>query len=205
MKMVSELSQVFTSVDSRDRLLEAALAAFSESGYHGATIRDISKRANVSQGLITHHFKDKETLWNMVGERVSEDFLTYLLPIIEQITMDSDTIPRLLHAYMDYWREHPKAFRHLLWRLLGSPEEERTRRVQKINKIIIPIFQKAQKLGFLRNDIAASECMIIAGAMIQYRLHSKLELENALIIDNRNICDDNTYVYMIYKCLSPTR
>uniref|UniRef100_UPI0025EB4527 TetR/AcrR family transcriptional regulator n=1 Tax=uncultured Brevundimonas sp. TaxID=213418 RepID=UPI0025EB4527 len=98
-----ELKPVFSTLDARDKLLEAALSAFAEHGFHGATVRDISRRAGVSQGLITHHFGDKERLWNLVGERVSEDFLAYLTPTIDAGAVDVGTIPALLSAYMSYW------------------------------------------------------------------------------------------------------
>jgi TetR/AcrR family transcriptional regulator len=64
---VSELKPVFSIPDARDLILEAALAAFAEHGFHGANMRDIAGRAGVSQGLVHHHFGSKEALWTFVG------------------------------------------------------------------------------------------------------------------------------------------
>lgn len=46
-----------------DRILAAALAAFAERGFAGATTREIAAAAGVPQGLVTYHFESKQALW----------------------------------------------------------------------------------------------------------------------------------------------
>ncbi len=46
----------------KETLIQATLALIAEHGVRGATVRAIAKRANVSQGLIRHHFSSKEDL-----------------------------------------------------------------------------------------------------------------------------------------------
>ncbi len=197
-----ELKPVFSTLDARDKLLEAALSAFAEHGFHGATVRDISQRAGVSQGLITHHFGDKERLWNLVGERVSEDFLAYLTPTIDAGAVDVGTIPALLSAYMAYWRSHPLALRLQLWRVLGAPEAERRARVERLNRQIVPLFAQAQKAGFVRADISAGQAMITTGALIQYRLHSELEMADALSITVSPMPDDEEFLRYVWSLIA---
>ena len=43
-------------------LIRATLSLISEQGIHGATVRAIADRANVTQGLIRHYFQTKEDL-----------------------------------------------------------------------------------------------------------------------------------------------
>lgn len=50
-------------IDTRDRILQAALSAFSERGFEGASTREIAADAGVAQGLLTYHFSSKQTLW----------------------------------------------------------------------------------------------------------------------------------------------
>jgi AcrR family transcriptional regulator len=47
---------------ARARIRDAALQLFAERGMHGATLRDIAKAADVSLGLVRHHFGSKEDL-----------------------------------------------------------------------------------------------------------------------------------------------
>jgi AcrR family transcriptional regulator len=45
---------------ARQRVLDAALALFSERGYFNTAVPDIVKRSGVSTGSIYHHFGDKQ-------------------------------------------------------------------------------------------------------------------------------------------------
>jgi AcrR family transcriptional regulator len=49
-------------------ILDAARAAFAESGYDGATIRAIAARAGVDPALIHHHFGSKDELFVVAHE-----------------------------------------------------------------------------------------------------------------------------------------
>lgn len=56
-----------------DAILDAAEQVFASSGYKGATMREIAETAQVAQGLIHYHFKNKETLFEkMVARRSGE-------------------------------------------------------------------------------------------------------------------------------------
>jgi AcrR family transcriptional regulator len=46
----------------RERLLDAALATFVDKGIDGATVKDITAAAGVTQGLLYHYFDDKDAL-----------------------------------------------------------------------------------------------------------------------------------------------
>jgi TetR/AcrR family transcriptional regulator len=46
----------------RQRLLEVSLDLFVHKGYHGTTVRDITKQARTSVGLLFHYFPTKETI-----------------------------------------------------------------------------------------------------------------------------------------------
>ncbi|MEM7222127.1 MAG: TetR family transcriptional regulator C-terminal domain-containing protein [Pseudomonadota bacterium] len=48
--------------DGRARLLEATLSCMADYGYQGTTVRKIAERAEVTAGLVRHHFDSKESL-----------------------------------------------------------------------------------------------------------------------------------------------
>jgi AcrR family transcriptional regulator len=52
--------------EKRRRLLEAAGEVFAEHGFKGATIQEISQRANANIASVNYHFRDKETLYREV-------------------------------------------------------------------------------------------------------------------------------------------
>lgn len=52
-----------TTPDTRQRLLDAAIEEFARSGFDGATVRDICRRADASVNAINYHFGDKQQLY----------------------------------------------------------------------------------------------------------------------------------------------
>jgi AcrR family transcriptional regulator len=48
---------------TRDRLLEAARAAFADKGYHRATVAEICKRAGANIAAVNYYFRSKEGLY----------------------------------------------------------------------------------------------------------------------------------------------
>lgn len=65
-------------VDTKTRLLDAATTLFAKKGYRGASVRDITARAEANLGAVTYHFGSKATLY--------EEALRYSLqPLVERI------------------------------------------------------------------------------------------------------------------------
>lgn len=60
--------------DGRLRLIHAAMTQFADRGFDGASVREIAKTAEVSIGLISHHFGSKEGLREAVDEYVMTQF-----------------------------------------------------------------------------------------------------------------------------------
>jgi AcrR family transcriptional regulator len=51
---------------TRDRILRAAEMTFAEHGYAGSSLREIVRRAHVTQALVTYYFGSKEALFKEV-------------------------------------------------------------------------------------------------------------------------------------------
>ena len=64
------MAAVETSTDTRERILRAALEAFSEYGFEGATTRDIAARAGVPLGLLPSPFGAHPNLGRGAGHLV---------------------------------------------------------------------------------------------------------------------------------------
>jgi AcrR family transcriptional regulator len=62
------------SILTQQKLLDAAIEAFSENGFKGTSTRDIADRANVHHPLITYHFKNKGELWRTAANRIFREF-----------------------------------------------------------------------------------------------------------------------------------
>lgn len=93
---------------TRERICEAALEGFAESGVAATSIRDVAAAAGVSPGLVQHHFATKDKLREAVNEyvvaRAAETFAE--LPSGQS----AEEIQKELGDRVTGWaREHPEA------------------------------------------------------------------------------------------------
>ncbi len=66
------MGNVVETPSTRERICEAALLGFAESGVEATSIRDVAAAAGVSAGLVQHHFATKDKLREAVNEYVVE-------------------------------------------------------------------------------------------------------------------------------------
>lgn len=66
---MSNLAAKPTTASARDRILDAAEAAFSQDGFAGAGMKAIATGAGVAQGLLHYHFDSKDGLFAAVVAR----------------------------------------------------------------------------------------------------------------------------------------
>lgn len=97
------------SIRTQQKLLTAALEAFSENGFKGTSTRDIADRAGVHHPLITYHFKNKEELWRAAADRIFSDFARTLIKA-QQDNADKCAKTRMaamIHVYVHFAAAHP--------------------------------------------------------------------------------------------------
>ncbi|MFE5308901.1 TetR/AcrR family transcriptional regulator [Isoptericola sp. NPDC056573] len=72
----------------REEILQAAIVAFAEVGYHGASLREISARVGISHPGLLHHFPTKAALLEAVLEhRDAVDFADFDTDVEQGRTM----------------------------------------------------------------------------------------------------------------------
>jgi TetR/AcrR family transcriptional regulator len=97
------------SIVTQQKLLDAAIQAFSENGFKGTSTRDIAERAGVHHPLITYHFKNKDQLWRAAADRVFRDFRRSLAASLEEHRHESpkNRMASLIKAYVHYAKSQP--------------------------------------------------------------------------------------------------
>ncbi|MCH8059941.1 MAG: TetR/AcrR family transcriptional regulator [Proteobacteria bacterium] len=73
------------SIVTQQKLLDAAIQAFSENGFKGTSTRDIAERADVHHPLITYHFKNKDLLWRAAADRMFKQFNVSLIKAMSEV------------------------------------------------------------------------------------------------------------------------
>ncbi len=98
---------------TRARILEAAVRAFTDKGFHGASTRDIARLAGTNQGLITYHFSSKEALWRAAADALFADLELRLREKLENVsTRDPREYAReIIREYVRFSAARPELFR----------------------------------------------------------------------------------------------
>lgn len=86
--------------NGKERILDEAMRLFAESGFDSVTVRDIAAAAEVSVGLINHHFGSKEGLREAVDRKFIEQFE-------EVLNTPPNAVPNMrmddVYSWVDDW------------------------------------------------------------------------------------------------------
>jgi AcrR family transcriptional regulator len=112
----------------REAIAEAAMAVFQERGYHGASIRDIARRAGLSLSALYYWHPSKQDL---LAALIEENTLDYLRRCDLALTAIGDEpaarLAALVRATVEYrvQRQTQSNISNREWRNLEPPHAER--------------------------------------------------------------------------------
>jgi AcrR family transcriptional regulator len=110
--------------DRREDILQASLHLFAEKGFHGTSMRDIARSADITEGLIYHYFESKRDLFRAIIEEHS--FLP-LLRTLPELAGQLDLRGLLLvlaRGFFDVLGQSKELTRLLLQEVQVFPEEK---------------------------------------------------------------------------------
>jgi AcrR family transcriptional regulator len=110
--------------DRREEILNASLHLFAEKGFHGTSMRDIAREADITEGLIYHYFASKRDLFRAIIEEHSFLPLLRTLPdLAEQLDLRGLLIV-LARGFFDVLHQNKQLTRLLLQEVQVFPEEK---------------------------------------------------------------------------------
>ena len=104
------------SIVTQQKLLDAAVQAFSESGFKGTSTRDIADRAGVHHPLITYHFKNKDQLWRASADRIFREFNISLVKAVAEVpeSRPKARAETFIRTYVRYAHDQPALHKFIL-------------------------------------------------------------------------------------------
>ncbi|TXS34947.1 TetR/AcrR family transcriptional regulator [Streptomyces sp. uw30] len=103
-----------------DRILDAALRVYAESGEQGLTVSAVTKASGVSMGSLYHHFGSIDGLTLALSHRWLSRLLGDGITALQGADTAKDGVRALVRAYLAFIQEHPHAAR-----LVHSPLSDR--------------------------------------------------------------------------------
>ncbi|WP_194917334.1 TetR/AcrR family transcriptional regulator [Catenulispora rubra] len=103
-----------TSAQTREKILDAAVAEFGAKGFAGARTAEIATRAGVNQQLIAYHFGGKQGLLDELRARWAAT---------QSAAGPAATLAESVRRYLDLTLDQPDWSRLVVWRALGDTSD----------------------------------------------------------------------------------
>lgn len=103
-------------METRQRMLTAALRLFAERGFYGASMDQIARELELTKQALIHHFGTKEKLYGAVLVAISERLMTEAIqpPEVESASAFADAVSRIYLRTLQHREDTLLLMRELL-------------------------------------------------------------------------------------------
>jgi TetR/AcrR family fatty acid metabolism transcriptional regulator len=143
--------------ERRRQILDAAVRAFAQKGYHACRVSDIATEAGVAYGLVYHYFESKEA----VLEAIFRETWTMMLTAIEAVEQSEpsprEQVRKTAAIVLRTWRDQPDLVRVLVREVTRSGEQlqREVGELQLAFEALQRIIARGQEQGVFRSDVDA--------------------------------------------------
>ena len=146
--------------DTKERILDAALEMFSQNGYAGTNIRELSASLGLVKSGVYKHFESKEAIWNALLDKMIAYYEEHF-GSAEHLPPVPDTLEELVRMTMQMVNITVRDERIVMTRKLLSIEQFRDERARNLatkhfltglTDLFTRLFRGMMDKGLLRDD-----------------------------------------------------
>ena len=143
-----------SSKDTRAILLNVATNLFYQKGYPNTTIREIGQKANISNSIIYHYFRNKEEMLFEIIQVSSRDLINALVKIQQEVKDPVECLKEMLKTHMVAWCLKRKKETKIIvaddyW-LTGKRREANRVTQRQIYKLYLNKLEELSRKGLLK-------------------------------------------------------
>jgi len=181
-----------TNPDTREKLIEAGIAAFLENGYHGTGLKQVLDAAGVPKGSFYNYFDSKEAFGAAAIDQYAADLADTFSASMRNASDPVDGLRRFFEHQMGEFKRARFSGGCLVANLGGEVEcspkcrDALSSALKKYQGAIAGKLAEAQDAGLVRSDIPAAALANLLvdaweGAVIRMKIeHSLTPLEDCL-------------------------
>lgn len=146
---------------TRRKIMDRALAEFSEKGYGASSVNSICAGEEISKGIIYHYFKTKDDLFLACTEECFQLLTEYLR---SHVQLEEGTLRGRLEQYftarLSFFREHPLYQRLFCDVSIAPPahlKQQIRQRKQDFDNLNLEILERLLEPVTLRRNITRAE------------------------------------------------
>ncbi len=145
-------------IDQRERMLDAAVAIFSERGIAATPLRAIATAAHVTPALLHYYFKTKNSLVEtLLAERIAPFVAVSAAPLLAPLPSPRATLRKFLETHMRNLAAHPWMPRLMAREVLSDGGSLREHMQAQFSAVLSPktlmLIVAAQRKGEIRTDL----------------------------------------------------
>ncbi|MEO1251966.1 MAG: TetR/AcrR family transcriptional regulator [Pseudomonadota bacterium] len=164
------------SASKRDELVQNALKAFYDGGFHAIGMDRLAKETGVSKTAIYKHFRTKDDLILATLRLRDEQFRNWLVRRVEALADDPRTQLLAIFTALGEWFDEPQ-FKSCMFIKASSEYQDRSDPIHQTaaehkNLLLKYFTQLAGKAGLSRpQDVAQQLLVLKEGAIVLAHLH----------------------------------
>jgi len=151
--------------DSSGRLIEAAVDAFAERGYHATTTRDIATRVGLSPAALYVHFPSKLALLTQISRLGHEAALELVMKSMEGRPDPLSRLQAVIGAFASWHAEHHLVARVVQHELSALADDDR-RAVIALRQQIERTVQQLLEDGVAAGEMEVGDPRAVARALL---------------------------------------
>ncbi|MGH9097349.1 MAG: TetR/AcrR family transcriptional regulator [Acidimicrobiales bacterium] len=167
----SQESLSFITEARRAQMVRCAVEVIAEQGFAEASLAKIARRAGVSRGVISYHFKDKDDL---VDQVVSTFYGEAAQAVIARATSEntlSGALRAIITANLEFISTH-RAETLAMFEIVANYRDKDGRRLENMrdepahaHQALVDLFQRGQESGEFRSFDPESMAIAVRGAI----------------------------------------
>jgi len=168
---------------TKQRLLESMLQLVSQKGYLGATTREISQRAGVTELTLFRHFGTKEKLFEeLLSSYAFLPRLKELMPELASLGYE-EALSLIAVRFLLTLKERKSMMKILLSEIHIYPEKVKKMYRSYVNEVLTTLahyFVSIQEKGLLRNVSPEIAARTFLGMLVNYFRTEEIMKENGM-------------------------
>jgi AcrR family transcriptional regulator len=155
-----------SGIESKKKIIDAAMAVFSTKGYAKANIREIAKAAGISVGGVYLYFRNKEELYKSLINKWMQDIGSRLEVTVGSAGSAAEALSNFLKLYLENALKHKEfIFLHIREHGFAFGVHEKRQFFRKQRALIENIIQKGIQSGEFRKCDPDHMAKIIMGSL----------------------------------------
>lgn len=150
-------------VNSRQKLIAAAVEVFAAHGPHEATVDEICRKADLTKRMAYHYFGSKRGLYAEALAYVYDQFFSVEISLSTMLMPAEELLDQLVHRYYEFLDANPEFVRLICYENLNEGRIAETLHLKDKKAPIILALQlaleKGQQQGRFRKDIDVTELL----------------------------------------------